>query len=110
MSAPPKQMRPASGVSSPVSCAISVVLPAPFGPMTACSSPASTVRVILSDATTPPNRLLSFSICNSGSVTAQPREQTTNAAARIKHDGKEQRPKYDLPVFGDAGQRRLKGQ
>ena len=35
---------PASGASSPDSWLISVVLPAPLGPITACTSPGSTVR------------------------------------------------------------------
>ena len=39
MSRPSKRMRPASGAISPASWPISVVLPAPLGPMMACSSP-----------------------------------------------------------------------
>ena len=41
MSWPSKRMRPAFGVNWPDSCAISVVLPAPFGPMMACNSPCA---------------------------------------------------------------------
>ena len=40
MSRPSKTMLPASGASSPESWLMSVVLPAPLGPMTACISPA----------------------------------------------------------------------
>ena len=75
MSRPSKRMRPASGAISPVSWPISVVLPAPFGPMMACSSPRGTSSAMSSEATTPPKRLLRPSICSSGSGTAQPRQQ-----------------------------------
>ena len=44
MSAPAKTMRPASGASMPEIWLISVVLPAPFGPITACSSPGIDVE------------------------------------------------------------------
>src|SRR5690348_1119158 len=37
---------------------MSVVLPAPFGPISACTSPAATSSVTPSTATTPPKRLL----------------------------------------------------
>jgi hypothetical protein len=50
-------MRPESGVNCPLSWAISVVLPAPFGPITACSSPAATSSTISSVATMPSKRL-----------------------------------------------------
>jgi len=39
MSRPANRMHPESGVISPASCPISVVLPAPFGPMMTWSSP-----------------------------------------------------------------------
>src|SRR5262249_53781988 len=95
-------MRPASGAISPASWLISVVLPAPFGPMIACSSPCGTASAIASEATTPPKRLLRPSISKSASATAHPGEQTVNAAAREQHDQQEQRTENDLPVFGDA--------
>src|SRR2546423_15298 len=65
-------MRPACGASSPVSCPISVVLPAPFGPMMAWSSPSGTARLISSEAVTPPKRLVIPLIASSGSGIARP--------------------------------------
>src|SRR5215212_1237114 len=104
MSRPAKRIRPACGESSPVSCPISVVLPAPFGPMMACNSPSDTVRLTSSDAATPPKRLVSPSIASSGSGMAQP-QHAVDAAARVKNDQQKQRPNDDLRVFGDAGER-----
>src|SRR5688572_17977208 len=101
MSCPSNTMRPPSGAISPVSWPISVVLPAPFGPMIACSSPSGTERVMLSDATTPPKRLVRPSILSSGSITAPLHfiQKSVDAAARKEHHQNEQRTKHDLPVF-----------
>src|SRR5262245_13879299 len=125
MSAPSKRMRPALGASSPVSCAMSVVFPAPFGPMTAWSSPRGTSSEIASEATTPPKRLVNASIWSSGSATGhlcirgvglrRPREceafeQAVDAAAREQHDQEQQRAQNDLPVFGEARQHLLEHQ
>src|SRR5215475_2138128 len=104
-SLPSKWMRPSSGAISPASCAMSVVLPAPFGPITACSCPFGTASEIASEAITPPKRLLRPSICNSASATVDSREQTIDAATREQHHQQEQRTKDDLPVFGDARER-----
>src|SRR5947209_3386198 len=104
MSRPAKRMRPACGASSPVSCPMSVVLPAPFGPMMACSSPSGTARVTSSEAVMPPNRLVSPSITSSGSAMTQP-QHAIDAAAGVEHDEQQQGPDDDLPVFGDAGER-----
>src|SRR6476661_9362988 len=101
MSRPSKKTRPASGAVSPASSPISVVLPAPFGPMTACSSPVRTSSVISSDATTPPKRLPRASISRRASVTAPPFEQAVDAAAREQHHKQEQRTQHDRPVFGN---------
>src|SRR3954469_19903056 len=101
MSRPAKQMRPACGASSPVICPINVVLPAPFGPMMACNSPSVTVRFTLSDAVTPPKRLVSPSIASSGSGMTQP-QHAVDAAACVEHDEQQQRPDDDLRVLGDA--------
>src|SRR4029077_13958760 len=51
-------------------CATSVVLPAPFGPMIACSSPCCTCRSIAALAITPPKRLLSPSVASRMSAMA----------------------------------------
>src|SRR3954468_11085894 len=51
-------MRPPSGCSTPAICAMSVVLPAPFGPISACTSPLAISSVTSSVATRPPKRLV----------------------------------------------------
>src|SRR5215216_2639675 len=120
MSWPSNRMRPELGASSPVSWPISVVLPAPFGPMIACSSPRGTSSEIWSEATTPPKRFVSPSICSNGSATAslhpvgrremrerQGLEQAVDAAARKQHHQQQQWTENDLPILGDAGQRLL---
>src|SRR5258708_37935274 len=56
MSALSKTMRPMSVGSTPEIWPMSVVLPAPFGPISACTSPRTTSRVTSSVATTPPKR------------------------------------------------------
>src|SRR5215468_1533017 len=99
MSPPSKRIRPASGAISPASWEISVVLPAPFGPMMACSSPLGTTSEIASDATMPPKRRVKPSISSSASATAQVPEHAVDAAAREQHDQEIDRSEHDLPVF-----------
>src|SRR5690349_6268129 len=102
-SSPAKRTLPVSGSSWPVSCAIKVVLPAPFGPITACNSPRGTLSVIASLATMPPKRLERPSIWSIASATvhlfANRLEQTVDAAAGKQHDQEQQRAKDDLPVL-----------
>src|SRR6267378_5120257 len=97
MSSPAKRTRPESGRSSPASCAISVVLPAPFGPMIACVSPSRTSRSTPSLARSAPK------------LFARPRtsrrlfillEQPREAAPEEEDREHEQRPEDDLPVRG----------
>src|SRR3569833_2845906 len=92
-------MRPASGAISPASWPISVVLPAPFGPMIAWSSPRPISSCTASEAMTPPKRLVSPSILSKASATGRPRQQTVDAAAREQHDQQQHRPENELPVF-----------
>src|SRR3982074_865339 len=61
---------PALGRYTRVMTLNSVVLPAPFGPMRATTSPASTVKETRSSATTPPKRTLSSRI-SSSAISAQ---------------------------------------
>src|SRR5215468_5983930 len=110
MSSPSKRIWPELGASSPVSCPISVVLPAPLGPMMACSSPRRMSSVMWSEAVTPPKRLVRSAICNRASGTAPSRQQTVDAAAREQDDEQQQRAEDDLPVFGHAGERLLQHQ
>src|SRR5882724_5643836 len=101
MSRPSKRITPASGAISPVSCPISVLLPAPFGPMMACNSPGGIASEMPSEATTPPKRLVSPSIASSASATARALQEAVDAATREQHHQQEQRPEHDLPIFRD---------
>src|ERR1700742_5324810 len=126
MSWPAKRMRPLSAKSWPESCAISVVLPAPFGPITACNSPCGISKTTSSVATMPPKRLASFSTWSRASAMTHLRvgfcailcgehcadlaEHPVDAAARVQHSEQQHRPEDDLPIFGYAGQRLLQQQ
>src|SRR5713101_4548241 len=110
MSAPARRMDPECGSNCPVSWLISVVLPAPFGPMIACNSPLATSSETLSVATIPPNRRTSFSTRSKGSAMAQPPQQPDNAAAPEQHDQQQQRAHDQRPVFSDLRQQFLQQQ
>src|SRR5262249_16028012 len=108
MSRPANHTRPWSGAISPASSPISVVLPAPFGPITACSTPSGIANVISSEATTRPKRLVRPSIASSASVTAGSFQEPIDAAAREQHHHEKERPEHDRPVFRDFhGHRRV---
>src|SRR3954470_23965064 len=107
MSRPSKWMRPAFGMISPQSWPISVVLPAPFGPMMACSSPFVTSSPTLSEAITPPKRLVRPAMLSSASAMAfalaqRPRQHAVDAAAGEQHDQQQHRPEDELPIFTRA--------
>src|ERR1700730_4620364 len=55
---PSNTMEPAVGGKSPVTQLNIVVLPAPFGPISANTLPGSTSKLTLSTATRPPKRLV----------------------------------------------------
>src|ERR1700719_1254950 len=99
MSHPLKKIWPFSGLISPASWPIRVDLPAPFGPMIACNSPADTSSEMPSEARTPPNRLVRSRICSIGSATVQARQNAVDAAAGIDHDEQQQRTDDDLPIL-----------
>src|SRR5229473_3391903 len=104
MSRPARRMVPECGSNCPISWLISVVLPAPLGPMIACNSPFATSSETLSVATMPPNRRTSFSTRSRGSAMTQPPEQPDNAATPEQHDQQQQRAHDQRPVFGDLRQ------
>src|SRR5580704_12365943 len=93
-------MRPLPGVRNPLIIANKVVLPAPFGPMSAVIRPVSTSSETLSTASNPPKRLLTPSTRSSGSTMGPLRlqgirggetlphfaQQPSNAARRKSHD------------------------
>src|SRR3569833_2542453 len=97
-------MAPEFGTSWPVSWLINVVLPAPLGPMMACSSPLATSMERLSVATRPPKRRTSFSTRRRCSATGEPPQEALDAAAREQHDQQQERSHDQRPVFGDLRQ------
>src|SRR5437588_9181976 len=97
-------MAPEFGINCPVSWLISVVLPAPFGPMMACSSPRATSSDRLSVARMPPKRRTRFSTRSKGSATAKPPEHAHDATTREQHDQQQQRAHDQRPVFGKLRQ------
>src|SRR2546423_14247240 len=97
MSRPSNRMRPALGASSPAICATKVVLPAPFGPMIACTSPGNTVRSMPELAKNAPKRLVSPVTARIGSATAPPQQD------HREHDDAEDRH----PVLGVGGKELL---
>src|SRR2546429_6208595 len=97
-------MVPEFGISCPVNWLISVVLPAPLGPMMACSSPGATSSDRLSVALMPPKLRTRFSTRSKGSGTTQPPQQTHDATACEQHDQQQQRAHDQRPVFGKLRQ------
>src|SRR5574341_2311964 len=103
MSSPAKRMRPASGRRLPASWLISVVFPAPFGPMTACVSPSRTSRSTPSVARSAPNAFDKPRISSSASVIVPGSgQQPGEAAPEKQHRGEEEQPEEELPVLGPA--------
>src|SRR6185295_12600513 len=106
-SSPPNMILPPSAASSPEIWLISVVLPAPFGPMMACSWSGRTSSVTSSVTRSPPKFFARFSMRSTASATdhpPQPRRQPEQPARREHRDQHEQRAEDHLPVLGDAGQ------
>ncbi len=64
MASPSSSMLPADTLTNPVIASMSVVLPAPFGPIKPRISPGSTLIDTSSRATTPPNRPLRLRTCS----------------------------------------------
>ena len=101
MSRPSKTMVPEVGGKNPLIRLKKVVLPAPFGPMIARSSPLATLSETSRTATRLPKRLVTFSI--SSNVHALPPLQEAQQAAREEqHDQDEQQADERHPVDGDA--------
>src|SRR5678815_4645042 len=96
MSAPEKRIVPASGSRLPASWPISVVLPAPFGPMMAWVSPSRTSKSIPSDARSAPKHLV---IPRTSSIVLV--KDAGEAAAEENHR------EDHLPVLGPAREQRL---
>src|SRR5688572_3243066 len=103
MSSPAKVMRPLSGRRLPASWLMKVVLPAPFGPITACVSPGCTSKLMPSLARSAPNDFLSSETRRSASVTAS-FEKPGESALEEQHRQHQQRPEVELPVLGPVRQ------
>src|SRR5215213_1519653 len=71
MSRPSSRMVPAVGRSTPVNMLMIVVLPAPFGPISACRAPFSTESVTSLVATMPPNCLTSPFVSSTGAISVR---------------------------------------
>src|SRR3546814_18679594 len=101
-------MRPASGPRPPAICAMSVVLPAPLGPMRAWISPGRTVRSTPSDACSAPKALCSPCSSSKGSVMARlAAQQADDAAAREQHHRQTDEPEHELERKSDAEGKRV---
>src|SRR5438034_9170192 len=98
-----KTMRPVSVASTPEIWPMTVVFPAPFGPISACTSPRTTSSVTSSVATTPPKRF----VTPRSSSMALCLEQSRNALGS-QHDYREQHDADGEPgmVLGVRRERR----
>src|SRR4029077_15317378 len=113
ISPPAKLMRPEAGLSWPLSCAISVVLPPSLGPITACNSPSGMPKVRSSVAVMPPKRFARFSTPSKSvmvNLLAHLAEKAINAAAREQHHEQQGGSEDSLPIFGDTGKPLLQHQ
>src|SRR5690606_17283541 len=82
--------------------------PAPFGPITACSSPGSIDRLRSSVTTSAPKLLRSAVSASAGSATTpSPHEfagDAEQAAAHEHHGENQERPEDHLPMLGEGRQ------
>src|SRR6267142_4084320 len=106
MSSPAKRTVPASGRSSPASWAMSVVFPAPFGPMMACVSPCRTSRSMPSLARSAP-KLFASPRTSSRFLFIFRKEQSGKTSPEEQHREHEQRSENELPMLGPARQQIL---
>src|SRR5512138_1480314 len=97
MSVPAKRIVPESGLRFPASWLMKVVLPAPFGPITACVSPSATSKSMPSLARSAPNCFVSPRTSSIGLV-----EHAGEAALEENHREHQQRAEHHLPVLGPA--------
>src|ERR1700691_4304552 len=102
-SLPSNTMRPRVGAKKPLIMLKNVVLPAPFGPMIARSSPSATLSDTWSTATRLPKFLVTFSTWSS--VTLPPvLDEAEQTPWEEQHHQDEQHADERHPVGGDARQ------
>src|SRR5579883_1073703 len=113
ISCPSKRMVPALGASSPESRLMSVVLPAPLGPMTAWSSPSLRSSMTSLTAASPPKCFESPVTRSTASDTArfQPptplaelAERPADAAGQDENGEDDEEPHRQEPVLAQLGQ------
>src|SRR5260221_12034625 len=97
---------PRSGRRSAASWLISVVLPAPFGPMMAWVSPSRISRLTPSHASSAP-KLLVRPLTSSRVLFILAEEQSREAALEEEHRQHQERPQDELPVRSPARERVL---
>src|SRR4029077_9709698 len=112
-----KRMAPALGARSPESMLMSVVLPAPLGPITACTSPRRSSSETSLTAARPPNCLESPLTRRIGSVigdlrraAAQPKREPTDAARQQQHREDDEDSHRQQPMLVEAVEDRLVGE
>src|SRR5579871_5034076 len=105
-SSPSKTILPALGVRNPLMRLKKVVLPAPLGPITARSSPGSTVNDTPLTATRLPNVRVTFStlrrLMRRASLRRPAADDAEHAAREEQHDQHEEEADERHPVFGLA--------
>src|SRR5574343_1574033 len=80
-----------------------VVLPAPLGPIRACTSPSAMSRSTACRASSAPKRRLSWRTLSRASLMAGS-AQGGDAAWREEHDAEQQQTEAQMPVQGEAGE------
>src|SRR5690606_34706415 len=112
MSLPSSKIWPESGISSPLIWEISVVLPAPLGPIRACNSPGRTVRLtslVATSAAKALRRLRISSLAVSVMILA-PYQPAEKAAFTEQHHQDEDGTQEQHPVFSPGGEYLLQTQ
>src|SRR6185436_17950892 len=91
-SSPPSRIWPLLGASAPISMLTKVVLPAPFGPISACRSPGASRKSMFCATTRAPKDLQSFFVSSEYMV-----EDAQDPAAREQHDEDQQNADAEEP-------------
>src|SRR5687767_382106 len=91
---PPSRIWPEEGASAPISMLTKVVLPAPFGPMSAWRAPGSSRKSMLSATVSAPKLLQSLL------VSSECIEDAEDSAAGEKHHDDEEHADTEVPVLG----------
>ena len=95
MSAPSSNTWPDDGASVPIICAISVVFPAPFGPISACSSPGAMLSETPRVTTSAPKDLCSSRVARIGPIRRSP-------ALAQQHEQHDRRADDQPPMLGQT--------